>query len=150
MSETRSRLGRTIVNLLLALLNATLILVALCLFLAWQLAEEVESVTGQVGQKMTQVESLRSEVSSMTAEMAALRVDLSKQNVQADSLTLQKMDALSAKLDRIENGMADTRGKVDAFLEEPNALVDRAVDRATDNLKEIIADLTGRPSEPIQ
>ncbi len=147
MSETRSRLGRTIGNLLLALLNATLILVALCLYLAWQLAQEVETVAGHVSEKVGQVESLRSEVSSMTAEMAALRADLSKQSVQADSLTLQKMDDLSAKLDRIENGMAETRGKVEAFLDEPNALVDRAVDRTTDNLKEIIADFRDRPDQ---
>lgn len=150
MSETRSRLGRTIGNLLLALLNATLILVALCLFLGWQLAEEVSAVTDHVGQKMTKVEDLGNEVSSMSAEMAALRAELSKQSVQADPMTLQKMTELSAKLDRIDQGMADTKGRVDAFLEEPNALVDRAVDRTTANIKEIVADFSDCPADAKQ
>lgn len=150
MSETRSRLGRTIGNLLLALLNATLILVALCLFLGWQLAEEVSAVTDHVGQKMTKVEDLGNEVSSMSAEMTALRSELSKQSVQADPMTLQKMQELSAKLDRIDQGMADTKGRVDAILEEPNALVDRAVDRTTANIKEIVADFSDCPADAKQ
>ncbi|MEQ8654123.1 MAG: hypothetical protein RIC87_16780 [Kiloniellales bacterium] len=150
MSETRSRLGRTIGNLLLALLNATLILVALCLFLGWQLAEEVSAITDHVGQKMVKLEALGNEVSSMSAEMTALRSELSKQSVQADPMTLQKMQELSAKLDRIDQGMADTKGRVDAILEEPNALVDRAVDRTTANIKEIVAYFANCPAEPKQ
>ncbi len=150
MSETGSRLGRTIGNLLLALINATLILVAICLYFAWQLAQEVEAVTGHVGQNLTQVEGLRSEISAMTAEMAALRADLSSKSVQADTMTLQAMEELTGKLDRIDGRMADTRGRLEAFLSEPTALVDRAVDRTAAELKGIAGTFANCPAEASQ
>lgn len=146
MSETGSRIGRTIGNLLLALINATLILVALCLFLGWQLSRQVETITGNVAQNLTQVEGLRSEVSAMTAEMAALRSELSAQRVQADPMTLQAMQELSAKLDGIDGRLTDARSRIQSFLSEPTALVDRAVDGMGREMKEVAASFGACPA----
>ncbi len=146
MSETKSRLGRTIGNLLLALLNATLILVALCLFLGWQLFQEVETVTGHVAKNVTQIQDLKTEVQAMTAEMSALRSELSEQSVQADPLTLQAMQELSAKMDRIDGRVSQAETRLASFVNEPTALIDHAVDQTAGELKELVAAFADCPA----
>ena len=41
-------MAKTLKDLALALLNATLLLIALCLFLAWQVASKVDGMIGRV------------------------------------------------------------------------------------------------------
>ena len=54
--------GRTIRSLLVAMLNATLILVALCLWLAWGAFSTLERVTGTVQEVTSSLHPLRDEL----------------------------------------------------------------------------------------
>src|SRR6056297_561264 len=69
-------LGRSFGNLVLALLNATLIIAALCLWLAWGALAAAERVSGQIEAAAQTVLPLRTEIVSLTEEIAAMRADL--------------------------------------------------------------------------
>ena len=55
-------LGRTLWNLFLALLNATLILVVVSLALAWGVSNNLRSITADFAQNLIDVAPLRDEV----------------------------------------------------------------------------------------
>ncbi|MFT5438253.1 MAG: hypothetical protein ACI9MJ_000111 [Alphaproteobacteria bacterium] len=61
MQDNR-RLGRTLRNLGLALLNATLILVALCLWLGWELASTMTSITSDFAANLVSIDQVRGEI----------------------------------------------------------------------------------------
>ncbi|MEO0989408.1 MAG: hypothetical protein AAFX00_00500 [Pseudomonadota bacterium] len=73
-----SRLGRTLFNLFLACLNATLILVAVCLFLGLRLNSEVEDVAEHFSAGMLRLDAVGSEVAALREEVALLREDLAQ------------------------------------------------------------------------
>ncbi|MCA0922589.1 hypothetical protein [Pseudooceanicola nanhaiensis] len=69
---TRS-IGRTLGNLVLALLNATLILLALCLWLAWSVTSSVEEVTGNLAEVTGSIIPVRSEIRDLTDQIRETR-----------------------------------------------------------------------------
>jgi len=70
------RLRRALRNLGLALLNATLALVALCLWLGWELASTVKSITSDFSANLVSIDPVRDEIRDQTGELAALRADI--------------------------------------------------------------------------
>src|SRR6056297_1860497 len=69
-------LGRSVGNLLLALLNATLILAALCLWLSWGVLSAAERFSDQIGEAAKTILPLRTEIATLSKEIAAARTDL--------------------------------------------------------------------------
>lgn len=69
-------IGRKVGGLLLAFLNATLILAALCLWLAWGALSSAEGVAAQIGEAAETVLPLRAEIVTLTGEIAATREEL--------------------------------------------------------------------------
>jgi hypothetical protein len=65
MAQTRT-LGRTLWSLLLAVLNATLILLALCLWLAWHVLSEARAISGGLADGLAHM-------TPVTSELAGLR-----------------------------------------------------------------------------
>ncbi|GAB5469370.1 MAG: hypothetical protein Kilf2KO_24000 [Rhodospirillales bacterium] len=140
MSETGSRLGRTVRNLLLALLNATLILFALCLYLGLELATTVDSVTANISKNLVGVESLRGDFQEMTSEMAALRADLKDSRSQPGGLPSEAADRLTDKLNAIDARMTAATSNLEAVVSEPTALIDHAVTSAATQIKQAVAE----------
>ena len=70
------KLLHTIWMLFLACLNATLVLIALCLWLAWSLAGRVDEATANLAQSAEQIAPLRLSIENATGELARLRGDL--------------------------------------------------------------------------
>ncbi|MFT7596253.1 MAG: hypothetical protein ACI8R4_003588, partial [Paracoccaceae bacterium] len=89
----------TLKKLGLALINATLILIVLCLFLAWKVTSRVDDLASNFAQNLNTVAPLREDIQGATSEMAALRSDLA-------TLKAQSGDVSSATLQRIQDRMA--------------------------------------------
>jgi cell division protein FtsB len=141
-------LGRRVGNLILALLNATLIIAALCLWLAWNAFSAAERVAVQVEEAAQTVLPLRAEIVALTEEVAAMRGDLAE--LRADGAA--DLAALEARIASAEADLARLRDAVAQLAADPEALVDRAVASAFDGLGETVADildgLRGEPAAP--
>jgi hypothetical protein len=136
-------LWSTLRNLALALLNATLILAALVLWLAWRTADRVHEVTEDFDIALVEVAPLGDGLRALTAEVAGLRADLEAlKDAPAEGVAAIGED-LALRLDTLESRIAMATGRVDALLLEPEVLIDRAIDASAEEMKEAVADLRG-------
>ena len=97
-------LPQTLGQLALALLNATLILLALCLWLGWGAASAVRDVSGDMAMRKEVLTGLRDDLQGLTAEVAALRSDLA----QGKTPDGPRIDALDTRLATISESLART------------------------------------------
>ena len=130
------RLGRTLGQLALALLNATLLLIVAALVLSWQLADKVEDVAETtIAAATEQVERLTpvtDQATSLRGQLAELRADVAKLENLDGSEATASAQAILAKLDDLEGSILEMNATLEPFVEqitaEPGALVDRAVE----------------------
>ncbi|MCC5976406.1 MAG: hypothetical protein JJT81_20495 [Rubellimicrobium sp.] len=127
--------GRTVGSLALALLNATLILVALSLWLAWGAIRGAERVSDQLADAAETVLPLRSEIVTLTEEIAAARAVLAQRASEGDSGAV----ALEARLAGVEARLAELTAAVTELGIDPEALIDRAVSSSFEGLGEAVA-----------
>ncbi len=115
-------------DLALALLNATLLLVAICLFLAWRLTATVDGMVGTFASNLQVVAPLRQDVQAMTAELAALRADLAALKSQTGEINSAALQTLQARVDKMEARVAQAGDRIDALKRAPRELVDQAIE----------------------
>ena len=84
-------MGKTLKDLFLALLNATLILVALCLFLFLMAANKANSLTETFAEHLQIVGPLQESVQTTGTEIAALRSDLAELKNQSGEVSSATM-----------------------------------------------------------
>lgn len=130
--------GGTAKNLLLALINATLILVIICLWLAWKVLSAAEDVSAQLSQATATVAPVREDITALTEEIAGARADLASLR-GATSVTAAA--GLVQRLDRIESQLDTVTGAIAAVQADPDVLIDKAMTRAFDELRAIVAEL---------
>lgn len=116
-------------DLVLALLNATLLLVAACLFLAWRLSVTVDGMVGTFASQIEVVGPLREDVQGMTGEIAALRADLAAIATQTGEAGSATLLAVQRRVDGIDARLTETGARLDDLMREPGLLIDRAIDR---------------------
>ncbi|MCG7521238.1 hypothetical protein [Ruegeria sp. Ofav3-42] len=139
-------MAKTLKDLLLALLNATLILVALCLFLGWKLASTVGDITGTFAEKVQIVAPLKEEVQGVRGELTALRSDLSSLQLgetAANSVTAQKISESLAKLDGLEANLQATQTRISEITESPDQLINAAIENSADIIADRIIAIRG-------
>lgn len=122
---------QTIFDLLKALMNATLLLLALCLFLGWQLFASAREVTDRLGEISENLIPLHSQLQTVTQEVSLLRQALDRSN-PADSAEIRKMLSL------LEVQLADIKGKAQALQQLPAQLVSTSVESAIRSLSQEI------------
>ncbi|WP_170399738.1 hypothetical protein [Ruegeria arenilitoris] len=132
-------MAKTLKDLLLALLNATLILVALCLFLGWKLASTVEGITTVFEEKLQIIAPLKDEIRGVRGELAALRSDLT--NLQTDGSVTDiaekvRISTALVTLDNLEARMQDSQARIAEITESPDKLINTAIEKSAD----VIAD----------
>lgn len=133
----------TLRNLALALLNATLLLAALVLWLAWRTADTVHEVTEDIDVALVDLAPLGDGLRGLTAEVAGLRTDLAAlRDAPAEGMDALG-DDLAARIDALETRLDAASARVDALLSEPEILIDRAIDASAGEMKQAIADLRG-------
>lgn len=121
-------LGGAVRSLLLACLNATLILVLLCLVAGWMLMREVGGVTDALAASAADLGAVRTELAALRADFAATREAGSGPDSRLSALN----DALQPVVARIE-----------AVEIEPEALISHAIDEAAIALKSTLAEVRG-------
>lgn len=136
MAQTRT-LSRTLWSLLLAALNATLILLALCLWLAWHVLSQARAVTGGLAQGMARLNPVTTELAGLRAEVTGLRSDLAALPGQGDGVAV-----FETRLAALDARVAAAVTQLDAVATDPGPLIDRAVDRAALQIRSGIAACT--------
>jgi hypothetical protein len=134
---TERSLVRSARNLVLALLNATLVLAALCLWLAWSALSAAERVSEQINEAAQTVLPLRAEIVSLTEEIAATRSELA--GLRSDGAAEQA--ALAERIADVEAELARLTEAVTELGADPEALIDRAVTSAFGGLGQTVADI---------
>ena len=139
-------MARTLKDLLLALLNATLILVALCLFLGWKLASTVDSVTSRFSENLQIVTALREEAQGIRGELAALRSDLATIPVDGgvvDNITAQRITTTLTRLNDVEDKLKSAQAKFADLADSPDALIDQAIQTSADVIADRVIAIRG-------
>jgi hypothetical protein len=137
------RLLSTLGDLLLSLLNATLILVLLCLLAGVKLVSSVNTLTAGIADNVSRLAPLREDVTAMTGEISALRADLAGLGDATGDIRKQGIQSINERLDTVAARMNAYADQVDDLVSDPGQLVDQAVGSAADQLKQGIADLRG-------
>ncbi len=132
-------LGQTVGNLALALLNATLVLVALCLWLAWSAFSAAERVTSQVEQAAQSVLPVRAEIRDLTTQIEGTRAEIAalRDRGEGDGSAVAQ---LNESLVGIETQLAMLAGEVRKLDSAPGAMIDRAVEASFRSLGDVVAE----------
>lgn len=139
-------MAKTLKDLLLALLNATLILVALCLFLGWQLASKVESIAEEFSETVQAVAPIRNETKGIRTELAALREDLSAlslENPGANGKVAQDIRATLTRLNSLDQKLQIVQERLISLADEPQVLIARAIENGADVVSARILEFKG-------
>ncbi|WP_170759425.1 hypothetical protein [Ruegeria lacuscaerulensis] len=139
-------MAKTLKDLLLALLNATLILVAVCLFLGWKLASKVEGITTAFSEKVQIVAPLRDEIQGVRGELAALRSELASVqpgDVGVDSATQQRISETLSTLNALEEKMQTSQARIAEITEAPETLINTAIGTSADAIADRVIAIRG-------
>ena len=126
-------------DVLFALLNATLILLALCLWLAWQVSDTIKTTTAEFTTSLTGLAPIRANVSDLTAEIAALRNDLTSLQARSDNSVSSELTRLRSDYEALERRLRGVIEPIEALSARPELLVDYAIDRAASKVKDGVA-----------
>ncbi len=99
---------KAIWDLTIALINATLLLVALCLFLGWQLFSSIDSLTEQLGTARDKLVQVHQNISDIRADLEDIHAA-----VTSGTALDQQVDK---KLSAIDKRIADVQTKVTAQM----------------------------------
>lgn len=134
-------------DLLLALINATLLLAAVCLFFLWQISNTVERASGAFAENLQVLKPVTSELKSLTTEVSTLRGDLQAIASNSEDFTSEKAQQLQGRISTIENRLDDMQKNVHGVMSKaqaaPEHLVEVAVTKATTDLSNMVFDLRG-------
>ncbi|NVO55588.1 hypothetical protein HW561_07285 [Rhodobacteraceae bacterium B1Z28] len=139
-------MARTLKDLLLALLNATLILVALCLFLGWKLASTVDGITSRFSENLQIVTALREDAQGIRGELAALRSDLATIPVDGgvvDNITAQRITTTLTRLNDVEDKLKSAQAKFADLADSPDVLIDQAIQTSADVIADRVIAIRG-------
>jgi len=140
-------MAKTLKDLLLALLNATLILLALCLFLGWKLAQSVENVRAGFSENLQVIAPLRDEAQGIRGELAGLRSDLSairQQDIATlDAETRTKLNSALDRLGNLETKLEETQMRLAGLVDNPEDLIDYAITTSSEAIGTQIRGIRG-------
>jgi len=125
-------MAKTLKDLFLAALNATLILIALCLVLLILLVNKADSLTATFAEHLNVVSPLRDSIQETGTEIAGLRTDLTSLRGQADSVSLAALARIENRVVAMETRVQDMQSSVTSLAATPQRLLDHAIEEAAD------------------
>ena len=121
---------KTLKNLGLAMINATLILIVVALLLAWKVTGAADRIVTDFAQNLVTVEPLRQELKNTNAELAALRGDLQRIRDQSGDLQSASLQRIDDRLTQMQTRLGTARQSLASLSQAPARLVDQAIDTA--------------------
>lgn len=134
---------KTLKDLALALLNATLILIALCLFLAWQTTAAVDAVTENFALTLQRVTPLRDEVKATREEVIGLRQDIANLKSSGSEFNSAAAQGILNRLTVIEAKVEAAQKNITSLADAPEQLIDYSIETAADQVARSISDIRG-------
>ncbi len=136
-------MAKTLKDLFLALINATLILVALCLVLLMMVLTKANSLSETFAQNLSVVAPLQKSVSSTRDEMVGLREDLTTLRGQTGAAASATLARVQARVDIMERQWSQMQESLSNLHQAPTMLVDHAIEKAAQEAVDGLADLRG-------
>lgn len=157
MSETTSRLGQTVRDLLLACLNATLILVIVAFVLGLKLLGSIERIGDNLSLQLMDLAPVQQELQNLSGQVSGVRESFDGISQQLTEIRETpgavssevaarlepRLAELEARFAELDTGLAETRAKIGPSFESPEALVDYAIGSAADRFGAAIAGVRG-------
>lgn len=122
-------MARTFKDLVLALLNATLILIALCLFLGLMVVNRANAITETFTSNLIKLDPLRSEVADTRAEVAGLRADLADLRNGSGDLSAAVMERMQSRMESIDTRVDAMQAALQGVKNLPYELTDHAIEK---------------------
>lgn len=119
---------KTVKNLLVAMINATLILVAICLFFLWRLSDTAERVVASFAQNLQIVQPLETKVDGLRTEVASLRSDLAALSLDSTSLTAPATERLQTRANALQLELEGINSNLARLADTPETLMQSALD----------------------
>ncbi len=129
---------KLILDLLKAMINATLLLLALCLFLGWKLMGSVQDVTGKVTEAVVQITPVQDRLQDLRLEVTGLRSDI----VSRPEL------AVSSQLDTLDRRLAALQQDLTQLRQLPTEIIQGAAQTGAAELAGQITRLTSCAPPP--
>lgn len=157
MSNSYSgRLLRTSGQLALALINATLILFVVALFLALKLADTVERLTetaiAAATQQVEQLSPLADRAERIEDQLKEIQADVVSLRLREDALVAKTTETLTQKLEDLDTSISEMNALLAPALEtvttEPGILVERAVQKSLAEAGTWVTTLSGCKAIP--
>ncbi|WP_424986530.1 hypothetical protein [Microbulbifer sp. S227A] len=136
-------MGKTLKDLALALLNATLILVALCLVLALMVFNRANSLADSFAENLQIVTPLQESVQTTGAEIAALRTDLAELKDQSGDVSSAAMTRVQDRIEMMQARLDDMMNTVTELRGTPERLLDQAIETAGDQAVMTVSRIRG-------
>lgn len=136
-------MAKTLKDLLLAMLNATLILVVLCLVLALTVVNRASSLTATFAENLNVVEPLQQSVQDTGAEVAALRTDLAALRDPSQDVSSATITRIQDRVTGLESKLNDMQASLASLRDAPKTLVDHAIATAGDQAVQSIGQIKG-------
>lgn len=134
---------KTVKDLAMAMINATLILIVLCLFLAWKVVDQADQIASDFASNLVSIQPLRDDLQGATDELAALRHDVAQIAGQTGDLQSTSLKRIETRLTQMDTRMAGARQSVADLAQAPTRLVDHAIDTAADKLATTLTRVRG-------
>jgi uncharacterized small protein (DUF1192 family) len=138
---TERRLAPTLRNLALALLNATLILAALVLWLTWRTADAVHDVTEDVDLALVGLDPVRTDLALLRDEVSGLRADIAALSTSGPGGARTLTEPIEQRIAALDRRIADAVARADRLTSDPAVLIDRAIGSVAENLTRSVARL---------
>lgn len=132
---------KTLRNLLLAMINATLILIALCLFLLWQLSSTAERVTSNFADNLHVLKPVNESIQELNMEIRAFRSNLMALTTGPSDLTGHGALQVRAQLDALQISAKGMQLALDRIADTPHRLMTKAIETTSDNAASLLIGL---------
>lgn len=127
-------MAKTLKNLLLAMLHATLILIALCLVLALMVMNKADAISATFAQNLIRVEPVKDELVALRTEVTDLRTDLQDFANRSDTLSWSARAGLETEVESLNARLDALAGEFSALNDLPFELADHAISRTGEEL----------------
>lgn len=135
--------GRSVANLVLALTNATLILVALCAWLAWHTFATAERVSDNIVRALSQSDAFRSDIANLSTEISGLRKEIAALQSSDDS-TLGRSSKIATEVDALRSEVAALTSAIEGLSAHSQILIQHAVETTFDEFGRRVAQFVPR------